>query len=60
MLHVDDDSITNENQVEEVEEEDHIALTRHWQNERHAPELLPYVTNVVNNILELLENQVFD
>lgn len=42
----------------EVEEEDIVVeLMRTWQNERHAPELLPYPASLLQQMRELLLNQ---
>ncbi len=42
---------------EEVEEDVTREMVTIWQNERCSPELLPYASNVLGNILELLANQ---
>lgn len=35
-----------------------VRLMRHWQDERHAPDILPFEGDVVETALQLLSEQV--
>ena len=39
-------------------ESDHIALTRAWVNERNAPEILPWPTELIDRVMDILRSQV--
>lgn len=34
------------------------TLTQAWMNERNAPELLPYMKNLIDGLIEQIEEQV--
>ncbi|KAI8067761.1 hypothetical protein BC940DRAFT_273699 [Gongronella butleri] len=43
--------------VDDALDDDILALTRVWMNERHAPELLPYHKHLVDALIEKTEDQ---
>jgi hypothetical protein len=47
-----------DNPIPEEEEEDDIGLLqRGWLNERSSPELLPYLHDIIANVLEVIRRQ---
>lgn len=50
-------SVRDDKEEKEEEEDDHVLVKRGWQNEKNAPELLPYLSSSVANLIELIHNQ---